>query len=452
MTEPHAAGGVTAIRGQLLSFTGDPFAGGAAPAYRHEPDAVVAMAGGRITHAGPAAEVLAVLPRDTPVTTYGRDALILPGFIDCHVHYPQIRIVGAGGEPLLGWLARHALPAEQRFADVGVARETARVFLRECLRHGTTTAAVYCTVHPHSATVFFEEAERLGLRMIAGKVLMDRNAPADLCDTPQRGYDESKAIIARWHGRGRLLYAVTPRYAGSSTPEQLDLAGALWREHPGTYLQTHIAETREEVAMVAKLFPDRRGYLDIYDHHGLVGPRAIFGHGIWLTDAEERRLREAGATLAHCPTSNLFLGSGLLDLSRTRAAAARGHVGVATDLGAGTSFSLLQTLAEAYKVARLRGGTLGSMEALHLVTRGAAAALHLDDRIGSVEPGLEADLVVLDLASTPFLAWRGALCESLEELLFVQLMLGDDRAVRATYAAGALVHAREGERRGGTDA
>jgi guanine deaminase len=450
MTVPHAAGGVTAIRGQLLSFTGDPFTDVAAPAYRYEPDAVVAMAGGRITHAGPAAEVLAALPAGTLVTSYGRDALILPGFIDCHVHYPQIRILGAGGEPLLGWLAKYALPAEQRFADADVARETARVFLRECLRHGTTTAAVYCTVHPHSATVFFEEAERQGLRMIAGKVLMDRNAPADLCHTPQRGYDESKALIGRWHGRGRLLYAVTPRYAGSSTPEPLELAGALWREHPGTYLQTHVAENREEVAMVTALFPGRRGYLDIYDHHGLVGPRSIFGHGIWLTDAERRRLREAGAALAHCPTSNLFLGSGLLDLSRTTAAAARAHVGVATDLGAGTSFSMLQTLGEAYKVARLRGGSLRATEALYLATRGAAAALHLEDRIGSVEPGLEADLAVLDLASTPFIAWRAGLCESLEELLFVQLMLGDDRAVRATYAAGALVHARDAVPRAGS--
>jgi guanine deaminase len=427
----------------MLSFTRDPFSDGDGPAYRHEPDAVVAMAGGRITHAGPAAAVLAALPAGTPVTSYGRDALIVPGFIDCHVHYPQVRIMGAGGDPLLGWLAKHAFRAEQRLADVEAARETARVFLRECLRHGTTTAAVYCTVHPHSVTVFFEEAERLGLRMIAGKVLMDREAPADLLDTPQRGYDESKALIATWHGHGRSLYAVTPRWAGSSTPAQLEVAGALWREHPGTYLQTHIAETRDEVALVTSRFPERTGFLNIYDHYGLVGPRAILGHGIWLSDGERKRLREAGAALAHCPTSNLFLGSGLLDLSRSTARAQRMHVGVATDLGAGTSFSMLQTLGEAYKVARLRGGTLCATEALYLATRGAAAALHLEDRIGSVEPGREADLVVLDLASTPFLAWRGALCESLEELLFVQLMLGDDRAVRATWAAGRLVHDRD---------
>ena len=443
MTEPYAAGGVTAVRGAMLSFTRDPFADGDGPAYRHEPDAVVAMAGGRITHAGPASEVLAALPADTPVASYGREALILPGFIDCHTHYPQIRIMGAGGDPLLGWLSKHAFRAEQQLAVIDAARATAQVFLRECLRHGTTTAAVYCTVHPHSATVFFEEAERLGLRMIAGKVLMDRQAPADLCDTTQRGYDESKALIAAWHGRGRALYAVTPRWAGSSTPAQLELAGALWREHPGTYLQTHLAETRDEVALVTSLFPERRGILDIYDHHALLGPRAILGHGIWLTDAERKRIREAGAVLAHCPTSNLFLGSGLFDLARATAANHRTHVGAATDLGAGTSFSMLQTLGEAYKVARLRGGTLRATEALYLATRGAAAALHLDDRIGSVEPGFEADLVVLDLASTPLLAWRGALCESLEELLFVQLALGDDRTVRATYASGRLVHDRD---------
>jgi guanine deaminase len=325
-----------------------------------------------------------------------------------------------------------------------VARETARVFLRECVRHGTTTAAVYCTVHPHSVDVFFEEAEALGLRMIAGKVLMDRRAPDDLRDTAQRGHDESAALIARWHGRGRALYAVTPRWAGTSTPEQLELAGALWRAHPGTYLQTHIAETRDEVALVTSLFPGRRDFLDIYDHVGMLGPRAILGHGIWLSDAERTRLHESGAALAHCPTSNLFLGSGLLDLARSTAAAERIHVGVATDLGAGTSFSLLRTLGAAHDVARLAGGLLGVMEALYLATRGAAAALRLEDTIGSVEPGLEADVVVLDLASTPFIAWRGRQCESLEELLAVQLALADDRAVRATYASGRLVHDRDG--------
>ena len=441
MTDPQA-GGVTAIRGALLTFTRDPFGEGDAPAFRYESDAVVAMQAGRISHAGPADEVLAALPEGSTVTSYGRDALIVPGLIDCHVHYPQVRIVGAGGQPLLGWLERYAFRAELQLADRDEARTTARVFLRECLRNGTTTAVVYCTVHPHSVDVFFEEAERLGLRMIAGKTLMDRGAPADLLDTPERGYDESKVLLARWHGRGRALYAVTPRWAGSSTPAQLELAGALWREHPGTYLQSHIAETREEVAQVTSAFRERRGYLDIYDHHGLLGPRAIYGHGIWLTDAERQRMRESGTALAHCPTSNLFLGSGLLDLARSTAALRRAHVAAATDLGAGTSFSMLRTLGEAYKVARLRGGTLRATDALYLATRGAAAALHLEDTIGSVAEGLEADVVVLDLASTPLLAWRGGLCESLEELLFVQLTLADDRAVRAMYAAGRLVHDR----------
>ena len=435
-------GTTTAIRGPALTYTGDAFAEGLERTMRYEPDAIVAMAGGKVTHFGPAAEVRPQLPRGVRVRRYGRDSLILAGFVDCHVHYPQTQIIGAYGEQLTDWLTRYTYPAEEAFADGEHARAAAKVFLRECLRAGTTTAAVHCTVHPQSVDAFFEAASALDLRMIAGKVLMDRNAPPALTDTAQRGYDESKALIGRWHGRGRQLYCVTPRFAPTSSPEQMEAAGALWAEHPGTYLQSHVAESRAEVAWVKKLYPERQGYLDTYGHYRLLGPRAIYGHGVWLTEDELARCHESGAALAHCPTSNGFLGSGLFNLANAKKAVRSVRVGVATDLGAGTSFSMLQTLAEAYKVAHLTGNTLSAGHAFYLATRGGAQALYLEDTIGSIAVGMEADLVVLDLRSTPVIDYRMRHCRDLEEALFVQMTLGDDRAVAATYVAGTLVHSR----------
>lgn len=433
---------IIALRAPALTFGGDPFVDGVEATRRYEPDAVVAMSGGKISHFGPASRVLRELPSGTPVETLGADTLLTAGFVDCHVHYPQLPIIGAGGYPLIDWLERYTFVAEQRFADAGYAREVARLFLGECLRAGTTTAAVYCTVHPQSVDAFFTEAQALGLRMIAGKALMDRNAPAALSDTARGGYDESKALIARWHGRDRLLYAITPRFAASSTPEQLELAGVLWREHPGTYLQSHVAENREEVAWVAQLFPERSGYLDVYDHYGLLGERAIYGHGIWLNEAEWQRCHDSGTAIAHCPTSNLFLGSGLFDLSAAKAAARPVRVGLATDLGAGTSFSLLRTMGEAAKVAQLGGHALPASHAFYLATRGGARALGLDDRIGSLALGMDADLVVLDLKSTPLIASRMGWCRDLDEALAVQMTLADERAVLRTYVGGRPAYVR----------
>jgi guanine deaminase len=435
-------GTTTAIRGPALTYTGDAFAEGLERTMRYEPDAIVAMAGGKVTHFGPAGQVRAQLPRGAKVRHYGRDSLILAGFVDCHVHYAQTQIIGAYGEQLTDWLARYTYPAEQQFADEAHARAVAKLFLKECLRVGTTTAAVHCTVHPQSVDAFFEEASGLDMRMIAGKVLMDRNAPAALTDTPKRGYDESKALIGRWHGKGRQLYCVTPRFAPTSSPEQMEAAGALWREHPGTYLQSHVSESRAEIAWAKELYPQRRGYLDIYDHYELLGPRAIYGHGIWLTEDELRRCHDTGTALAHCPTSNAFLGSGLFNLANAKKAGRLVRVGVATDLGAGTSFSMLQTLGEAYKVAHLTGNTLSAGHAFYLATRGGAQALYLEDTIGSIAVGMEADLVVLDLKSTPVIEYRMRHCRDLEEALFIQITLGDDRAVAATYVAGALTHGR----------
>jgi len=431
-----------ALRGAALTFVADPNDVGVQAAMRHEADAIVAMEDGRITHFGAASQILANLSPDMPVHATGRDTLILPGFIDGHVHYPQTQIIGSHGEQLLDWLNKYTFVAEQAFASGEHAREVARAFLRECLRAGTTTASVFCTVHPQSVDAFFEEAQALNMRMIAGKVLMDRNAPAALMDSPQKGYDESKALIARWHGRGRQLYAVTPRFAASSTPEQMEMTGQLWAEHPGTYLQSHIAENRAEVSWIRQLYPQRKGYLDVYDHYRQLGPRAIYGHGIWLTEAELHRCHDTGTALAHCPTSNQFLGSGLFSVRNAIKRERPVRVAMATDLGAGTSFSMLRTLDAAYKVAQLNGETLSAPQAFYLATRGAARALYLEDRIGSLAPGLEADLVVLDLKSTPLIEFRMRSCESLEEALFIQMTLGDDRAIQSTYCAGERVHDR----------
>ena len=431
-----------AIRGPVLTYTADAFRDGLESTMRYEPDAIVAMAGGKITRFGPASEIRAQLPDGTAVQEYGQDKLIMAGFIDCHAHYPQTQIIGAFGEQLIDWLDKYTFIAEQQFADQDHAREVARVFLGECLRAGTTSAAVYCTVHPQSVDAFFEESGKLGMRMIAGKVLMDRNAPEALTDTAQRGYDESRALIAKWHGKGRHLYAVTPRFAASSTPAQMEMAGALWNEHPGTYLQSHVSENRDEVAWVRELYPERGGYLDVYDHFKQIGPRSIYGHGIWLTEQELQRCHESGTAIAHCPTSNQFLGSGLFNLGNAMKPERPVRVGLATDIGAGTSFSMLQTLNETYKVAQLNGNALSAGHAFYLATRGTAKALYLDDKIGSIAPGMEADVIVLDLKSTPVIEYRMRHCSDFHEALFIQMTMGDDRAVLATYIAGKLAYLR----------
>ncbi len=434
--------GIKAIRGAALTFTGNPFQVEDEQFVRHESDALIIMEGGVITAFGDYAATRDRLPAGTEVTTY-TDALILPGFIDTHVHYSQTQIIGAHGKQLIDWLSNYAYIAEQQFSSLEHGREVAKVFLRECVRAGTTTAMVYCTVYPQSVDAFFEEAEKINVRMIAGKVLMDRHAPPALLDTPRTGYDDSKALLQKWHKRGRQLYCITPRFAPTSSPEQMEMAGALWKEYPDAYLQSHVSEHLDEVAAVRRLFPERSGYLDVYDHYGQLGPRAVLGHGIHLTESELARCHETGTAIAHCPTSNLFLGSGCLNVDNLQRADRPVRVGLATDLGAGTSFSQLQTMNEAYKVAQLNGNALSAWHAYYMATRGAANSLYLDDTIGSIEENLEADLMVLDLRSTPLIEYRMRYCKSLEESLFIQMTLADDRATRATYVAGELVYDRD---------
>ena len=430
-----------ALRGAALTLCDDPFIVGDAAAMRYESDALIVIRDGRIAAFGPCDGLKATLAADTPITHY-RDALIVPGFIDTHVHYPQTQIIGAGGKRLIDWLNTCTFPAEMQFADAAYAREIADVFLDACLSYGTTTAVVYCTVHPQSVDAFFEAADARGLRMIAGKTLMDRNAPEALLDTAQRGYHESRALIERWRDRGRLGYAITPRFAASSTPTQLELAGALLAEFPHTYCQTHIAEQRDEVEWVAKLYPERRDYLDVYDHYGLIGPRTLLGHGIHLAEREWQRCREAGATITHCPTSNAFLGSGLFDWSRAKKKGHEVPVALATDVGAGTTLSMLATMGAAYQIAQLGRHRLTPVQALYLSTRGAARALQLEDTIGSIAPDMEADLVVLDLAHSPLARLRMKSCKSIEDALFMLMTLADDRAIREVYIMGNALDCR----------
>lgn len=429
-----------ALRGAVLGFTGDPFlAEDPAATLRITEDALVVLEDGLIAEVAPFDPARA---RGLEVVHYP-DALICPGFIDCHIHYPQMQMIGAFGEQLLDWLSAYTFPAEQDFADPAHAVETARLFLAELLRNGTTTAAVYCTVHPQSVEAFFTESHRLNTRMIAGKVLMDRNAPEALLDTAASGYEDSKALIERWHGHGRQLYAITPRFAPTSSPAQLAAAAQLWREHPGTYLQTHLSENEAEIAWVRELFPEAGNYLDVYRRAGLTGRRAVFGHAIHLSEAEFACCHDSGSALAHCPTSNLFLGSGLFRLFDAKRRDRPVCVGLGTDLGAGTSFSQLRTLGEAYKVAQALGTSLTAAHGFWLATAGAAEALDLGGRIGRVAPGHEADLAVLDLKATPLLAYRMRHARDWAERLFVLMTLGDDRAVRATWVAGELRHERD---------
>lgn len=442
MNVPHTIKPEAAIRGPVLTFTGDPFKQAPDEVMVYEPDGIVAFGGGKITHFGPAEVIEKQLPPDIEITNYGPDSLISAGFLDSHVHFPQTPMIGAFGEQLLDWLNTYTFPMERRYADKTFASAVAKMFLNECLKNGITTSCVYCTVYPQSVDALFEEADRLGMRIAGGKVMMDRNAPDYLLDTAQTSYEESKALIEKWHGHNRIMYAITPRFAPTSSPEQLAVAGALWDEYPDCYMQTHIAENLEEIEWVKSLFPERKGYLDVYDHYGLCRPRAVFGHGIHLTEDELCTMHQTGSAIAHCPTSNFFLGSGFFNARRAMQEERPVRVGIGTDLGAGTSFSMLTTLNEAYKAAQLNDYALTAAQAYYMATRGTAHAMYIDDKVGSIAPGMEADIVVLDMKSTPIIDYRMQFVKDIHEALFVQMTLGDDRAIQATYIAGIKRYSR----------
>jgi guanine deaminase len=448
LASEHAAGaqGVHVFRGDILHFVADPYVKGN-KAHQYIPDGGLVVENGIVKETGPFGSMKKKHPR-AEIHDYS-SRLIVPGFIDTHIHYPQTEMIGAFGEQLLDWLNKYTFPAERRFEDKAHAREVAQFFLSELLSNGTTTALVFATVHPQSADAFFEESEKLNTRMIAGKVMMDRNAPDYLLDTQESAYADTKKLIDKWHKKGRQLYAVTPRFAPTSTPEQLKAASNLLKKYKDVYMHTHLSENQGEVAWVKSLFPESKSYLGVYDDFGLVTDRAIFAHSIFLDDDNFKLLSERGGAIAFCPTSNLFLGSGLFKLNE--AERFKVDVGMGTDVGAGTSFSMLQTLNEGYKAIQMHKAyakdpeskrPLNALKAFYLATLGGAEALEIDDKVGSFRPGREADFVILKHMGTPLLDFRMKRIEdisseaSLAERLFVFMTLGDDRAIEATHIMG----------------
>ncbi|WP_407306102.1 guanine deaminase [Acinetobacter sp.] len=409
-------------------------------AIRYLEDGLLITGAGKIIWFGSWQEGQNLLNQDMPLEHYP-EQLIVPGFIDTHIHFPQTEMVGAYGEQLLEWLNTYTFPTEVQFKDKVYADKIAQFFVQELLKNGTTTALVFCTVHAESVNALFEAAEQHQMRLIAGKVMMDRHAPEDLCETAESSYHDSKALIEKWHGKGRNLYAITPRFAPTSTPEQLARAGELKAEYPDVYIHTHLSENKNEIAWVKELFPEQKGYLDVYHHYGLTGQRSVFAHCVHLEEAEWDCMHQTNSAIAFCPTSNLFLGSGLFPLKKTWEKQVK--VGLGTDIGAGTSFNQLQTLNEAYKVQQLQGDKLSAFESLYHATLGGAKALDLDDKLGNFNLGKEADFIVLDLKATALQALRQERSKGIEDALFALMTLGDDRNIQATYIYGELVYVKE---------
>ena len=422
----------TILRGRTLTFRRKPEARDDHGSYVYEEDGALLLGDGKILAAGDFASVRAGAADATVIDH--RPHLIVPGFIDPHIHFPQMQVTASYAANLLEWLNTYTFVEEQRFADAGHASRFAGLFFDELLRHGTTTASAFCSVHAGSADAFFEEAVRRDLLMIGGKVMMDRNAPAALTDTAQTAYDDTLASIRRWHGKGRAHVAITPRFAITSTPAELEAAGALALEFPDLHVQTHLSENDAEITYTLELYPEAKDYTDVYARYGLLGPRTLLGHAIHLSEREMGAIAEARAIAVHCPTSNLFLGSGLFDLEGLTRHGVR--TAIATDIGGGTSYSMLRTLDEAYKIQQLRKHRLPPVESFWWATRGNAEALGLETRIGTLDAGTDADIVVLDARATSAMAIRMETVGTLEEELFLLQTMGDDRSVRAVYVAG----------------
>jgi guanine deaminase len=423
------------FKGQILVFNGDPGSEMKPESYSYYPNGHLIVKDDRIVYAGDAS--IAPTFEFSETVDYG-ESLLMAGFVDTHIHYPQIGMIASYGEQLLEWLQKYAFPEEKKFENAAYASAMAKEFVRELFRNGTTTALVFSTVHPGSADALFTEAEKFGMCLITGKTLMDRNAPDYLCDTPESAYSDSKKLIESWHGKGRLRYAVTPRFAITSSDEQLSVAGKLLREFPDIYMQTHLSENRKEIETVGELFPENSGYLDVYDSHGLAGSKSIFAHCVHLTDDEFKVMKQRDAGIAFCPCSNLFLGSGLVDLDKIRKYDIK--TGIGTDVGGGNSFSVLLNLNEAYKVAQLKNQHLNPLQAFYMATLGGAKALSIHHEAGTLKTGYYADFMVLNPRATPLMKLRMERTESLVDLLFILMMMGDSRCIEATYVGGKCVH------------
>lgn len=431
----------SAIRGQLYYLTDDPFLNDYDDCVKYESDGLIVIEDGKITAVGSVGQVARDVPEGATITHYP-NSIIMPGFIDAHIHYPQVEIIGSYGTQLLEWLNKYTFPTEAKFTDEQHAYNIAEFFMDELKRNGTTSASVYCTTAPESVDAIFQSAQQDDMLILAGKMMMDQHAPQSILDTPQESYDQSKELIDRWHDKGRALYTVSPRFALTSSPAQLEMAQTLMREYPDVRLQTHISENKAEVERAMELYPDRKNYTDIYDHYGLLDHRAIYGHAIHMSEGELRRFHETGATIAHCPTSNFFIGSGLFDIKSVKQENRPVTVGLGTDVGGGTSFSMLQTMSEMYKMAQMRAISVTASQGFYLATLGSATALGIEDRVGTFKVGHDADIVVLDPRATPLLNLRANVADTLEELLFVLMICADDRAIEATYIGGEEVYER----------
>lgn len=422
----------TLLLGQTLRFTGNPLSDPWEETVHIDSDGGVLIEGAQIKAVGRADDLRKAYPQ-ARVQDYG-DRLICPGFVDAHVHYPQTAIIASWGKRLIDWLNSYTFPEEMRLSDPAYARDIAGRYLDLTLANGTTTVCSFATIAPTSVDAIFDAAAERGQRIVAGKTCMDRNAPDGLRDTAQSAYDDSKMLIDRWHGKGRASYAITPRFTPTSTPEQLAALGALWTERPDCLMQTHLSEQVDEIAWVQDLVPHARDYLDTYEEHGLVRDRAVFGHAIHLTPREIDRLADSGASVVHCPTSNTFIGSGLFDMAHI--AAQQIPIGLATDTGGGSSFSMLRTMAAAYEIGQLRGTPTHAAQLMWLATAGSARSLHLHEKIGTLAEGFEADITVLDLASTPAIKQRSDNAHSIWDQLFATIMMGDDRAISDVWVNG----------------
>ncbi len=420
------------FRGSIFHFV-CPADAGTAPTFEFVQDGLLLVENGHVKQMGDFRSLKNSLPSRVPIADHsGR--IIMPGFVDAHIHYAQTDIIASFGRQLLNWLTEYTYPAETLFADEQHGRNTARFFLNELLLNGTTSALVLPTVHALSVHTLFETADAMNLRIVSGKIMMDRNCPEQLRDTAERGITDMRAIIHRWHLKNRLSCAVIPRFALTSSERQLEAASDLLKDHPGLLFHTHLAENTNETASVASFFPKRRSYFDVYDHYGLAGKNAVFAHGIHLDETDVQRLAETGSAIVHCPTSNLFLGSGLFSLRDMNTHGIR--TGLGTDVGAGTSFSMFKTMAEAYKVSQLKGTSLSPVEAFYMATLGGAHILGLEEKIGNFAMGKEADFIVINPDRLPILSRRIRRAGKLEDTLFALMILGDDRIVERTYILG----------------